>query len=81
MRSRVLPAFEGYTLREITVSKVDRFIKTLAMTKSNSTAKQARTVLRLAFGLAVRQIARDFGGSEVFGDSERQQLTIGDNRR
>mgnify|MGYP003353848322 CR=1 FL=1 len=27
MRQIVLPAFEGYMLREITVSKVDRFIK------------------------------------------------------
>lgn len=54
MRHLVLPAFDGYTLREITVSKVDRFIKTLAMTKSYSMAKQARTVLSLAFGLAVR---------------------------
>lgn len=54
MRHLVLPAFDGFTLREITVSKVDRFIKTLAMTKSYSMAKQARTVLSLAFGLAVR---------------------------
>lgn len=54
MRHLVLPAFEGFTLREITVSKVDRYIKTLAMTKSYSMAKQARTVLSLAFGLAVR---------------------------
>lgn len=34
--------------------KVDQFLKTLAATKSYSTAKQARTVLSLAFGLAVR---------------------------
>ena len=49
-----MPAFEHYTLREITVRKVDQFIKTLAATKSYSMAKQARTVLSLAFGLAVR---------------------------
>ena len=54
MRQLVMPAFENYTLREITVRKVDQFIKTLAATKSYSTAKQARTVLSLAFGLAVR---------------------------
>ena len=54
MRQLVLPAFEHYSLREITVRKVDRFIKTLAATKSYSMAKQARTVLGLAFGLAVR---------------------------
>lgn len=54
MKKLVLPAFANYTLREITVRKVDQFIKTLASTKSYSTAKQARTVLSLAFGLAVR---------------------------
>lgn len=54
MRQLVMPAFEHFTLREITVHKVDRFIKTLASTKSYSAAKQARTVLSLAFGLAVR---------------------------
>jgi integrase len=54
MRQLVMPAFENYTLREISVRKVDQFIKTLAATKSYSTAKQARTVLSLAFGLAVR---------------------------
>lgn len=51
MRQLVMPAFEHYTLREITVRKVDQFIKTLAATKSYSMAKQARTVLSLAFGL------------------------------
>jgi integrase len=54
MEKLVLPAFEHYTLREISVRKVDQFLKTLAATKSYSTAKQARTVLSLAFGLAVR---------------------------
>ena len=54
MRQLVMPAFEHQTLREVTVRKVDQFIKTLAATKSYSTAKQARTVLSLAFGLAVR---------------------------
>ncbi len=54
MRQLVLPAFEHFVLREITVRKVDQFIKTLAARKSHSTAKQARTVLSLAFGLAVR---------------------------
>ena len=54
MRQLVMPAFEHYLLREITVRQVDQFIKTLAATKSYSMAKQARTVLSLAFGLAVR---------------------------
>jgi integrase len=54
MRKLVMPTFEHLTLREITVGRVDRFLKSLAATKSYSTAKQARTVLSLAFGLAVR---------------------------
>lgn len=54
MRQLVMPAFEHYGLREISVRMVDQFIKRLASTKSYSTAKQARTVLSLAFGLAVR---------------------------
>lgn len=54
MEKLVLPAFENYLLREISVRKVDQFIKSLAATKSYSTAKQAKTVLSLAFGLAVR---------------------------
>ena len=54
MEKLVMPAFEHYALREINVRKVDQFLKTLAATKSYSTAKQAKTVLSLAFGLAVR---------------------------
>jgi len=50
----VLPAFATFTLREISVRRVDQFIKRLAATKSHSKAKHARTVLSLAFGLAVR---------------------------
>ncbi len=49
-----MPAFEHHLLREITVRQVDQFIKTLAAMNSYSMAKQARTVLSLAFGLAVR---------------------------
>lgn len=54
MRSIVMPAFEHLILREITVSRVDRFLKHLAANKSYAAAKHARTVLSLAFGLAVR---------------------------
>lgn len=54
MRTIVMPAFEHLTLREITVSKVDRFLKHLASNRSYAMAKHARTVLSLAFGLAVR---------------------------
>lgn len=42
MRQWVLPAFEHYTLREITVANVDRFLKAKAKT-SYSMAKQAKT--------------------------------------
>jgi integrase-like protein len=47
MEKLVMPAFAHCALREITVRKVDQFIKTLASTKSYSTAKQARTDRRL----------------------------------
>lgn len=54
MRQLVMLAFEHFMLREISVRNVDQFIKSLAANKSYSMAKQARTVLSLAFGLAVR---------------------------
>lgn len=54
MRTIVMPAFEHLILREITVSRVDRFLKHLAANRSYAMAKHARTVLRLALGLAVR---------------------------
>jgi len=53
MRQLVMPAFEHFQLREITVSKVDRFLKRQQQ-KSYSIAKQSKVVLSLAFGLAVR---------------------------
>ena len=53
MRGLVMPAFEHLTLREVGVARCDRFLKQLAR-ESYSKAKQARVVLRLAFGLAVR---------------------------
>lgn len=53
MTKLVLPGFKGYTLREIGVARCDALIKQLGQ-KSYSSAKRAKTVLRLAFGLAVR---------------------------
>ncbi|MEV7633164.1 tyrosine-type recombinase/integrase [Microbacterium sp. NPDC089318] len=53
MRTLVLPAFENLTLREIGVARCDHFMKQLAK-QSYNRAKQARVVLRLALGLAVR---------------------------
>ena len=53
MKTLVLPAFANLALREIGVARCDQFLKQLAKRSYNS-AKQARVVLRLAFGLAVR---------------------------
>ncbi len=53
MRTLVLPAFEHYTLREMSISKIDRFLKAQAKI-SYSRAKHAKVVLNLALGLAVR---------------------------
>ena len=53
MRQLVLPAFGSLALREIGVARCDQFIKALAKQSYNK-ARQAKVVLRLAFGLAVR---------------------------
>lgn len=53
MRTLVLPVFEHFVLREITISKVDRFLRTLAA-QSYSRAKHAKVVLNLALGMAHR---------------------------
>ncbi|GAA1784567.1 tyrosine-type recombinase/integrase [Nostocoides veronense] len=53
MERLVLPAFRGYTLREIGVARCDALLKRLGQ-ESYSSAKRARTVLRQSFALAVR---------------------------
>lgn len=53
MRTLVLPFFDNLSLREIGVSRCDYFIKQLAK-QSYNRARQARNVMRLALGLAVR---------------------------
>ncbi|QNA92952.1 MULTISPECIES: tyrosine-type recombinase/integrase [unclassified Microbacterium] len=53
MRTLVLPYFQNVTLREIGVARCDYFLKQLAK-QSYNRARQARVVLRLALGLAVR---------------------------
>lgn len=53
MRTLVLDAFQHYSLREISVSRVDQFLKHQAA-KSYSRAKHAKVVLGLALGLAAR---------------------------
>jgi integrase len=53
MRGLVVPAVGGLTLREIGVARCDALIQQLGC-RSYSAAKRAKTVLRLAFALAVR---------------------------
>lgn len=53
MRTLVLPLFNELTLREIGVARCDHFLKQLAK-QSYNRARQARVMLRLALGLAVR---------------------------
>jgi integrase len=53
MQRLVLPAFRGYALREIGVARCDALLKELGK-QSYARSKRAKTVLRLAFGLAVR---------------------------
>ena len=53
MRTLVAPSFAELTLREIGVARCDYFLKQLAK-QSYNRARQARVVLRLALGLAVR---------------------------
>lgn len=53
MRTLVMSAFEHFTLREISISKIDRFLKGQAKV-SYSRAKHAKVVLNLALGLALR---------------------------
>lgn len=53
IRQLVLPAFKHFALREISVSRVDRFLKQQAAVSYNR-AKQSKVVLSLVLGLAVR---------------------------
>lgn len=53
MRTLVLPALQHFALRELTVGRVDRFLKAQARI-SHSRAQQSKNVLRQALGLAVR---------------------------
>lgn len=57
-RLHVLPAFEHYTLTEITTGRVEWYLKSQA-SFSNSRAKQSRTLLNLVFAFAMRHDAVD----------------------
>lgn len=56
LRLHVLPAFEHYTLAEITTGRVEWFLKGQAAI-SSSRARQSRTLLNLLFGFALRHDA------------------------
>lgn len=56
VRLHVLPAFEPYTLAEITTGRVEWFLKSQAAI-SSSRARQSRTLLNLLFGFALRHDA------------------------
>jgi len=65
-RLHVLPAFEHYTLTEITTGRVEWFLKSQA-SYSISRAKQSRTLLNLLFAFALRHDA--IGRNPVAGTS------------
>ncbi|MCB1273092.1 MAG: tyrosine-type recombinase/integrase [Leucobacter sp.] len=82
MRTLVAPSFAELTLREIGVARCDYFLKQLAK-QSYNRARQARVVLRLALGLAVRheviprnpmdhvsRLRRPVRAPDAFADSE-----------
>jgi hypothetical protein len=54
MRQLVMPVFEGYTLREITQSKVDEFITKLAVTKELQHGQAGARRAEPRLGLDVR---------------------------
>lgn len=56
VRLHVLPAFQHYTLAEITTGRVEWFLKCQG-TISSSRARQSRTLLNLLFGFALRHDA------------------------
>lgn len=56
VRLHVLPAFEHYTLAEITTGRVEWFLRSQAAI-SSSRARQSRTLLNLLFGFALRHDA------------------------
>src|SRR5680860_746482 len=56
VRLHVLPAFEHYTLAEITTGRAEWFLKSQAAI-SSSRARQSRTLLNLLFGFAMRHDA------------------------
>jgi integrase len=60
LRSLVLPTFEHFTVREVTVGRVERYLK-VQRAKSYARAKHSRTILSMVMAFAVRHeiIARN----------------------
>lgn len=59
LENHVLPALGALRIREATVSRLDRFLKTTTKQAGAATAKLCRTVLSGMLGLAVRHDAAD----------------------
>jgi len=54
LRGLVLPFFENFTVREVTVGRIERFLK-VQRAKSYTRAKHSRTILSMVLGFAVRR--------------------------
>lgn len=54
LRGLVLPFFENFTVREVTVGRIERFLK-MQRAKSYTRAKHSRTILSMVLGFAVRR--------------------------
>jgi integrase len=54
IRTTVLPACGGISLRELTAGRCDRIIQRVLETRSTSAAKKLRGILHQVFGLAIR---------------------------
>lgn len=58
LRTLVVPAWQGFTVREVTATRVDRFL-TGQRAKSYSRAKHSKTLLNLVMAFAVRHGAAE----------------------
>lgn len=54
LRTLVLPTFQQFVIREITVGKVERFLR-VQREKSFARAKHSRTILSVMMGFPVRR--------------------------
>lgn len=69
LRTLLLPTFEHFTVREVTVGRVERFLK-VQRAKSYARAKHSRTILSLVMGFAVR---RELIGRNPVKDTSRMK--------